>query len=59
MQITGPYCWQNFDVSVDVSAGQIQQFTIDCEICCRPILCTVTMNEHGEPAIQTEAENLG
>ena len=30
-----PYCGQAFELSVDTSVGQ-QQFTTDCEICCRP-----------------------
>lgn len=30
-----PYCGQAFDLAIDTSAGS-QQFTTDCEICCRP-----------------------
>ncbi|HEU5069518.1 MAG TPA: CPXCG motif-containing cysteine-rich protein [Verrucomicrobiae bacterium] len=30
-----PYCGQVFDLALDTSAGS-QQFTTDCEICCRP-----------------------
>jgi len=30
-----PFCGQTFEIVVDTSGGS-QQFTIDCEICCRP-----------------------
>jgi hypothetical protein len=30
-----PFCGQSFELTVDTSIGS-QQFTIDCEICCRP-----------------------
>jgi transcription elongation factor Elf1 len=30
-----PFCGQSFDLVVDTSAPT-QQFTTDCEVCCRP-----------------------
>ena len=30
-----PYCGQDFEVAIDVSAGS-HGFTTDCEVCCRP-----------------------
>ncbi|PWU12384.1 MAG: CPXCG motif-containing cysteine-rich protein [Verrucomicrobia bacterium] len=30
-----PYCGQRSEVVVDTSVGS-QQFTTDCEVCCRP-----------------------
>jgi transcription elongation factor Elf1 len=30
-----PFCGQTFSLAVDVSVAN-QQFTTDCEICCRP-----------------------
>ena len=30
-----PFCGQTFPLAVDVSLAS-QQFTTDCEICCRP-----------------------
>jgi hypothetical protein len=30
-----PYCGQSFDLVIDTSTGT-QQFTTDCEVCCRP-----------------------
>ncbi len=30
-----PFCGQTFSLAIDVSVAN-QQFTTDCEICCRP-----------------------
>jgi len=35
-----PFCGQAFEVLVDTSVAS-QQFTTDCEVCCRPIDITV------------------
>lgn len=31
-----PFCGQAFDIPVDTSVA-VQRFTIDCEVCCRPL----------------------
>jgi hypothetical protein len=50
MQETGsvlcPFCGQYFDLVIETSQPE-QQFTIDCEICCRPLQVSVTC-EAGE-----------
>jgi hypothetical protein len=30
------WCGQGFELTIDTSAGS-QRFTIDCEVCCRPM----------------------
>jgi hypothetical protein len=30
-----PYCGQTFELTIDTSLA-VQQFTTDCEVCCRP-----------------------
>ena len=30
-----PFCGQSFDLVIDTSVAS-QQFTTDCEVCCRP-----------------------
>lgn len=55
-----PYCWESFDISLDCSsiqsAGEVQQYTEDCYVCCRPIVISVTLSESGQPDVQIEAE---
>jgi len=52
MEVSGniqcPFCGQTFEVVVDTSVPQ-QRFTTDCEVCCRPIEISYTV-EDGELA---------
>jgi hypothetical protein len=41
-----PYCGQTFTLSVDTSQP-VQQLTVDCEICCRPMEVSIRC-EDGE-----------
>jgi hypothetical protein len=41
---------------VDPSGGDEQSFTIDCEICCRPIVITLTLDEGGVADFNAERE---
>jgi hypothetical protein len=36
VDIQCPFCGQTFEVVVDTSLAS-QQFTTDCEVCCRPM----------------------
>ena len=39
-----PYCGQQMELVIDLSAGS-QDFTTDCEICCRPFEVRVTARD--------------
>jgi len=41
-----PHCWQPIDINVDASAAS-QTYVEDCQVCCRPMVITVTV-EDGE-----------
>jgi hypothetical protein len=41
-----PFCGQSIDLVIDTSAGS-QQFTTDCEVCCRPLAVRIEC-EQGE-----------
>jgi Cysteine-rich CPXCG len=32
-----PYCNEQISMLIDTSAGQVQSYIEDCEVCCRPI----------------------
>ena len=32
-----PYCWEQAEASLDLSAGD-QEYVEDCPVCCRPIV---------------------
>lgn len=40
-----PVCWQTLTLSVDRSAGEHQSFVQDCEVCCRPLVVTIRVDE--------------
>lgn len=52
------YCGRRNEVFVDPSAGAHQQYVEDCQVCCRPNLLTVEMDEEtGTPIIRADREN--
>jgi hypothetical protein len=41
-----PYCGEQYDTAVDLSAGSFTHIE-DCQVCCRPIELTVRVTEDG------------
>lgn len=39
-----PYCGQQFEILLDLSAGS-HRLTTDCEVCCRPIELEVRVRD--------------
>lgn len=35
-----PHCGETFSIAFDLSEGSAE-FTVDCEVCCRPMVVTV------------------
>ena len=44
LSLVCPHCGETFELSLDVSEGSAE-FTVDCEVCCRPMLVTVRIND--------------
>jgi hypothetical protein len=40
VHIECPHCGETFGLAVDVSEGSAE-FTVDCEVCCRPMVVSV------------------
>lgn len=51
-----PYCGEPIELFVDDSAGD-QSYVEDCQVCCRPIQVTVTLDAEGVPAVAVRAED--
>lgn len=49
-----PYCASDISLLIDISGGEEQSFTVDCEVCCRPIAIHLTME--GEEVMDFNAE---
>jgi hypothetical protein len=45
-RVTCPYCGEDFDTSVDASAG-LCSYVEDCQVCCQPIEMELRVDENG------------
>ena len=45
--ISCPYCGENYETIVDLSAGS-QRYVEDCAVCCKPIELALRVGEDGE-----------
>ena len=55
--INCPYCTESISIKIDLTGGQNQSLTYDCEVCCRPIIIRVEINVDGAINIITERES--
>jgi len=42
-----PYCYSKITLNVDLTEGSKQQFTYDCEVCCRPMAISIHLGDDG------------
>lgn len=55
-RVTCPYCGEGFKTVVDCSAGD-QEYTEDCQVCCKPIVFSVTAADGELVALETRTED--
>lgn len=55
-RVTCPYCGERFKTVVDCSAGN-QEYVEDCEVCCKPIVFTVTAEDGELIGVETRTED--
>ncbi len=51
-----PYCGEPIELILDTSVAQ-QSYIEDCQVCCRPMLITVTVDSDGDVDLQVRNEN--
>ncbi|WP_346837928.1 CPXCG motif-containing cysteine-rich protein [Microbulbifer sp. SAOS-129_SWC] len=51
-----PYCGEPITLLVDLSAGD-QHYIEDCEVCCRPMAVSVTIDSDGSASVTLRDEN--
>ncbi|WP_049623010.1 CPXCG motif-containing cysteine-rich protein [Frateuria defendens] len=51
-----PYCGESIEVLVEASP-ESQRYTEDCQVCCRPIVLTVSLDEDGVPWVDARRED--
>jgi hypothetical protein len=52
-----PYCGEQISTRVDLSAGA-QSYIEDCQVCCQPMILSVTVTDQGE-FLDIAAERAG
>ena len=51
-----PYCGETIDVLID-SSIRSQRYIEDCQVCCRPIMLSVRVDEDGAAHVGVSSEN--
>jgi len=52
-----PYCGEPTWVTVDAGGASRQRFVSDCEVCCRPIHATASLDPHGSTVVRGATED--
>ena len=56
VEISCPYCGETIEITVDSSVDS-QSYIEDCQVCCRPINLSVTVDADGVPSVQAASED--
>ena len=51
-----PYCGEKISLVIDLSTDE-HDYIEDCEVCCRPIDVIVSLDQDGDPHVETLQEN--
>lgn len=51
-----PYCGEPIEIYVDESV-EGQSYVEDCQVCCRPIVLDVAIDEDGTPSVRAGRED--
>lgn len=51
-----PYCGEDIEILVDTSIGE-QEYVEDCQVCCRPMVITMSFANTGDMDINIRQEN--
>jgi len=52
-----PYCGGSNDLLVDISEGTNQEFVVDCEVCCDPVVVRLKLQGELVASLDIEREN--
>ena len=52
-----PYCGEVVEIALDPGSGRHQEYTEDCQVCCRPWLVVVSYLPDGSAEVSVDAES--
>lgn len=58
LSVMCPYCGEATDLVVDVSVSE-QQYIEDCQVCCRPISVSVSVDADDVPQVRVASQDEG
>ena len=56
-EVRCPYCGEINEIALDPGSGSTQEYTEDCQVCCRPWRVTVHYDPAGEAQVTVEPED--
>ena len=51
-----PHCFETISIRIDITGGKRQRFTYDCEVCCRPIVIELEIEDGEVSSFSAEGE---
>jgi transposase-like protein len=51
-----PYCGEENEIEIDLSAGKRQSYEEDCQVCCRPWKVNVKVDSEGDVIVNLKTE---
>lgn len=51
-----PYCGEPIEILVDASVGG-ESYVEDCQVCCRPMMLNITLDEGDRPSVRADRED--
>ena len=55
LDIQCPYCWETINLLIDCSVER-QEYIEDCQVCCRPIVLDVLIDEAGKSTVSVSSD---
>ena len=52
-----PYCSEVLSIHIDYTGGKRQNFTTDCEVCCKPIAIRLVLGTEGVTDFTADQES--
>jgi len=52
-----PFCGEANELMVDISEGPTQEFVVDCEVCCDPIVIRIKLQGDRVVSLDVDREN--
>lgn len=56
VEVDCPYCGETISLDIDCSQSEAE-YVEDCQVCCRPMDVSVTVDEEGVPSVDVSSQD--